>query len=99
MELTEIRDHLDRIDNAIVLLLAERLSLIPDVAEYKVKNNVPREQPEREKLIFKKKSEFGKKHGLRPEYVQDVFKRIIEESHVVEKEIIGEWVEIVWKNS
>ena len=90
MELTEIRDHLDRIDNAIVLLLAERLSMIPHVAEYKLKNQVPRIVPEREKLILDKKTELGKKHGLKQEYVQDIFKRIIQESHIIEKQIMGE---------
>ena len=90
MELTEIREHLDRIDNAIVLLLAERLSLIPHVAKYKMKNNIPRYQPEREKLILEKKAELGKKHGLRQEYVRDIFTKIIKESHVVEKEIMRE---------
>ena len=89
MELKETREHLDRLDNAIVLLLAERLSLIPHVANYKIKHGLPRSQPEREKEILSAKRALGDKYGLRRKYVEDIFKRIIEESHIVEKEIIG----------
>jgi chorismate mutase len=89
MNLSEIRNHLDRIDNALVLLLAERLAFIPYVAEYKLKHNIERYQPEREKEILMKKSELGKKHNLREEYMIDIFKRIIEESHHIEKDIMG----------
>ena len=89
MELKEIREHLDRLDNAIVLLLAERLSLIPHVARYKIKHNIPRYQAEREKEILIKKAELGEKYSLRKEYIEDMFKRIIEESHHIEKMIIG----------
>ena len=89
MNLSEIRNHLDRIDNALVLLLAERLAFIPYVAEYKLKHNIERYQPEREKEILKNKSELGKKHNLREEYLIDIFKRIIEESHHIEKDIMG----------
>ena len=90
MELNEIREHLDRLDNAIVLLLAERLSLIPHVANCKVKNNIARYQPDREKAILSMKTELGKKYNLREEYVEDIFKQIIEESHAIEKKIMGE---------
>lgn len=89
MELKEIREHLDRLDNAIVLLLAERLSLIPHVARYKIKHNIQRYQAEREKEILIKKAELGEKYNLRKEYIEDMFKRIIEESHHIEKKIIG----------
>ena len=35
MDLKEIREHLDRVDNSLLFLLAEKMSLIPKVAEYK----------------------------------------------------------------
>lgn len=89
MELNEIREKLDKLDNEIVLLLAKRLSLMPHVADYKIKHNIARYQPEREKEILSKKAELGEKNGLRKEYIEDIFKRIIEESHVVEKKIMG----------
>ena len=89
MELKEIREHLDRLDTAIVLLLAERQSLVPHVAEYKVKHNIQRYQAEREEEILNKKTELGEKYNLRKEFIKDIFERIIEESHMIEKNIIG----------
>jgi len=90
MELPEIREHLDRLDNALLTILAERMSFIPKVAEYKKKNNVVRYQPEREKQIFEAKEEIAKKLKLNPELVKKIFETIIEDAHRIEKEIIGE---------
>jgi len=89
MKLKETREHLDRLDNAIVLLLAERLSLIPHVADYKIKHGILRNQPEREKEILLEKSKLGNKYGLRKKYVEDIFRRVIEESHIIEKKIMA----------
>jgi len=89
MDLKEIRGHLDRIDTALVNILAERMSFIPKVAEYKKANNMERFQPEREKEIIAKKRELAEKSGLNPDLVEDIFKRIIEDAHRIEKEIIG----------
>lgn len=90
MELKEIREHLDRLDDALVVILAERMSLIPKVADYKKKNNIERHQPEREKEIIQIKSKLARKMQLNPDLVEDIFKRIIKESHKIEKKIMGE---------
>ncbi len=90
MELEEIREHLDRLDSALVMVLAERQSLIPKVAEFKVKNNIKRYQPEREKEIIQDKRKMAEGAGLDPDLAEDIFKRIIKDSHRIEKEIIGE---------
>lgn len=90
MELTEIREHLDRLDKALVTVLAERMSFIPKVAEFKKANNVERYQPEREKQIFESKRKLAEEFGLNPDMVEDLFKRIIEDAHRIEKEIMGE---------
>jgi len=89
MELSEIREHIDRLDRAMVLILAERMSLIPKVAEYKKKHNIQRYQPEREKAVLGEKTKMAKELGLNPELIADLFKRIIEDAHRMEKEIMG----------
>ncbi|MDP3918390.1 MAG: chorismate mutase [Nanoarchaeota archaeon] len=89
MELKKVRENLDNIDQEIVLLLAKRLSLVKELAQYKAENNISMKDPDREKEILLKTSELGEKHNLRKEYVQDIFKRIIEESHNIQKEISG----------
>tara|TARA_Y100000034_G_C6787433_1_gene352318 strand:- start:437 stop:709 length:273 start_codon:yes stop_codon:yes gene_type:complete len=90
MELEEIREHLDRIDNALVLLLAERQSFIPLVAEYKKKSKIKRYQPDREKVIFEKKRKLASENNLSPDLAEEIFKSIISNSHEIEKEIMGE---------
>ena len=90
MELSEIRGHLDRLDHALLTILAERMAFIPKVAKYKKKNNIVRYQPEREKQIFETKEELAKKLNVNPELVKKIFETIIEDAHRIEKEIIGE---------
>lgn len=90
MDLAEVRKHLDRIDSALVLLLAERVSLIPYVANYKKENNIVRLQPEREKQILEAKKNLAIQNNVNPEVVDKIFKILIEESHRIEKEIMGE---------
>jgi chorismate mutase len=89
MELKETREVLDKVDRAIVLLLAKRLSLLPHIVEHKIRNNLPRKDPEREKDVIGRGVELGKRNDLRKEYVEDIFRRIIEESHYVEKKMMG----------
>jgi chorismate mutase len=90
MELSEIRKHLDRLDMALVNVLAERMAFIPMVAEYKAKNGVPRYQPGREEEIISHKRELAKVSGLNPELVEKLFRTIIDDAHRIEKDIIGE---------
>lgn len=85
MDLKDLRTNIDRIDKEIILLLSERLSLMPWVADYKLKHNIGRTDKEREKQILKKLKQIGKENNLREEYIKDIFKRIIIESHFVEK--------------
>jgi len=89
MELDELREHIDRLDREILRILAERMSLIPKVAEYKKKHNVERYQPEREKLILEDKQKLAKQLNLSSELVEDIFKRIIMDSHRIEESIMG----------
>ncbi len=88
MDLKEIREHLDRLDELLVLILAERQSFISKVAEYKLRNNIEIHQPKREKEIIERKIEIAKQKGLNPEFIEDLFERIIEESKRIQKEIM-----------
>lgn len=90
MRLTEIREHLDRLDNALVWVLAERMSFIPKVAQFKKENKMPRYQPEREKQILDEKRKLAGQLNLNPDLVADLFKRIIEDAHRIEKDTLGE---------
>lgn len=89
-DLKELRAHLDRLDTALVRILAERMSLILKVAEYKKANNVPRYQPEREKEIIRLKRELAEELGLSPNLVETLYKEIIKDAHRIERGIIRE---------
>jgi chorismate mutase/prephenate dehydrogenase len=89
MELTEIRTHLDRIDTALVNLLAERMSFIPMVAKEKIKNNLKRYQPERETEILTNKRNLAIEKGLNPELVEELFRAVIKDAHRIEEDIMG----------
>ena len=89
MELEKIRKEIDGLDEELVRILAKRIGLIPMVAEYKKKNNVERKDPSREEEIIKAKRELAKEFGVDPDLVEDLFRRIIEESHRIEKDIMG----------
>jgi len=40
-KIKNIRRHIDRIDTVIITALAERMSLMPEVAEYKKNHDIP----------------------------------------------------------
>jgi chorismate mutase-like protein len=88
MELEEIREKIDKLDSELLSLLAKRQSLVSDVADYKIKNNLPIYHPQREQEIIEAKKKLGKEYGLRAKYVEKIFKTMIEESKYLQKEII-----------
>ena len=89
MEFSQIRKKLDKIDEELLKIIVKRMSLIPEVAKYKAANKLKRYQPKREKEIIAKKRALAKKLKVNPDLIEDIIKRIIKESHRIEKKIIG----------
>jgi chorismate mutase-like protein len=87
-DIEKIRKKIDKIDQKLVKLVSERVRLIPAVAKYKVKNNLPMHNPKREKQIFENKVKLAKKEKVNPELVKDIFKRLIKESYRIEEKVI-----------
>ncbi|MFT4297624.1 MAG: chorismate mutase [Candidatus Woesearchaeota archaeon] len=85
----ELREEIDRVDKEIINAIAKRIALIPLVAEAKKKNNIPRYVPEREESLLKAKKEIAKSKKINPELIECIFKRLIEESHNIERKIMG----------
>lgn len=88
MNLIQIRKEIDKLDMKLIKILAQRMSYIPDVAEYKKKHNLKRRQKDREKEIFENLKKQAIELNLSPELLKDLFKRIIKESHRIEKMIM-----------
>lgn len=90
MDLNEIREHLDRIDSALLLMVAERMSFMPKVAKYKLENNLPRFHPEREAQIIQAKRKMAEQLGVEPELAQELMELLIKYSHKIQVEVMGE---------
>jgi chorismate mutase / prephenate dehydrogenase len=90
MELEEIRIHLDRLDSELLQILAERMSLMPKVAEYKKKKKLQIYQPEREKEIIISRRRLAKELKLNPDFIEDIMNILFKEAHRVQKEIIDD---------
>lgn len=88
--LEKVRGKLDDLDTRLVDLIAERLALIPHVAECKKENGIARYQPEREKALIEDRRQRAQKKGINPDVMEDIMKRLITEAHRIEEDIIGE---------
>jgi chorismate mutase len=71
------RDQIDRIDDAIVDLLARRAAIVAELWERKRAAGVAIRDPERERAIVERLRARASAAGLDPEAVEGVFRGII----------------------
>ena len=90
MELKEARESLDKLDKELITIVTERMNLVRKVAEYKKEKKLPMYDPEREKELIEARRKLAEELGINPDLVEDIFKRILEDSHRIGKEIVGE---------
>ncbi|MBW2975280.1 chorismate mutase [Candidatus Woesearchaeota archaeon] len=88
-KIKKIRRHIDRIDTVIITALAERMSLIPEVAEYKKKHNVPIFDEKREVEIMKKLKKVAAEQGLDEGFVEEIFLSCFNEAKRIQNDIIS----------
>ncbi len=88
MEIEDLRKGIDKIDNKIIELIKERLSLVSEVADYKKKNNIPVEDSEREKQIIKSKKKLAEEFNINVELIEKIIHELLEESRNIQKKII-----------
>ena len=88
-KIKQIRRHIDRIDTVIITALAERMSLMPDVAEYKKKHNVPIFDEKREVEIMKNLKQISAEQGLDEGFVEEVFLSLFNEAKRIQNDIIS----------
>lgn len=85
-----LREEIDKIDSNIIELLSKRNQLAPEIAMYKKANGLEIFQEEREKEVLAKKAEMSKNKGLNDNFVQEIFKAIMNESKRVQYETLKE---------
>jgi chorismate mutase len=82
------RDQLDRINNHLVDLLCERMTICMDIAELKAAHDIPMMQPQRIIQVLDQLKDKSAKVGLSSDYVESIFKLIIEETCIQEEQLI-----------
>lgn len=83
------RQRIDELDNALLDLLVERLSIVSQVGEFKHKNQIPIIIPERVNQVVDRAVARGESKGLNPQFVRDIYARIVDEGIATEQHIIG----------
>lgn len=84
----KVRKHIDRVDTVLITALAERMSLMPEIAEYKKEHDIPVFDEKREQQIMKKLKESAKQQGLDESFVEEVFLSIFNEAKRIQNEIM-----------
>lgn len=87
-DLDALRGRLDEIDAALTDLFAERLAIAARVAQHKARAGDRLFHRDREERIIETRRRDGAARGLDPELVEDVFRRLILESHITQSAIL-----------
>ena len=88
-KIKKVRKHIDRIDTALIAILAERMSLMPEIGEYKKANKIPVTDEKREIAIMGRLKKIAKEYGLEESFVEEVFLSIFNEAKRIQNEIIS----------
>jgi chorismate mutase len=80
LSLVEMRSKIDRIDNYIIELLAERMSISEEIGSYKAKNNITIYQPKRWSQIVDRMLKIGTQNGLSEAFILKLIQQINKES-------------------
>jgi len=88
-KIKQVRRHIDRIDTVIITALAERMSLMPEIADYKKKNEIPIFDEAREVEIMNKLKKIAKEQGLDEGFTEEVFLSLFNEAKRIQNDIIS----------
>ena len=88
-KIKQIRRHIDRIDLVLITALAERMSMMPDMAEYKKKHSIPIFDEKREVQIMNRLKKVAREHGLDEGFVEEIFLSIFNESKRIQNDVIN----------
>jgi chorismate mutase-like protein len=86
--LAPYRDQLNEIDETLVTLVAERLTICAQVAHTKRRHGIAMMQPDRVEEVKSRCAKLGAEQGLDPEFVRALYGLIIAEACALEDRII-----------
>lgn len=79
-ELQTLRAQIDRLDRELMETLSERMRVVGQIGACKIRHNVTALQVKRMDEIIQRQMQMADQLGLRPEYVEDIYRTIHEES-------------------
>lgn len=90
LSMAEIRENIDRIDQELMQLFAERWTFIGRAAEIKAGLGLKADIPARVQEVRANARENARQHGLAEDFYDDLWSRLIAHSIAHEKKRLGE---------
>lgn len=84
----EQREKIDKLDEQIITLLAERFKVVDEVGRIKKEHNIAVVQQERAESVKQRVSRLGAEKGLDPDFVRHIYTVMIDHAHEVENHIL-----------
>lgn len=88
-DLLQFREQIDSIDHQMLDLLAQRMSVINKIGEYKLDQNLTIFQLRRWEKILKTRAEYGKKLGLNKEFILAILELMHKESIQIQNVVMN----------
>lgn len=82
-----LRNEIDKLDSEIVQLLEKRFDVVKEIAKFKIKNNIPVYDPERETQVLEKSLNNLENKEYFDE-IEKIFKQIMASSKTYQNQII-----------
>lgn len=89
--LSELRQQIDEIDNKIIEILAKRMRVSREIAQYKKEHDMPVLQAGRYDEILTRRSQQGAQLDMSEEFIKEVFESIHGESVRHQMQYINQW--------
>ncbi len=87
--LAEVRHEIDAIDQEVIRLLAVRFDYVREVVKYKEKSAEGIEASDRKNQVFESRRRWAAEHGLNPDVVEEVYRRLVQYFIDEEKKLIN----------
>jgi glutathione-regulated potassium-efflux system ancillary protein KefG len=88
--LSTLRTELDRIDDALLAAIRDRIACCVRIARFKRENDVPMMQPHRIAAVHDHAKQFAAEHGLDAGFLQTLYDLVIAETCRVEDEVMAD---------
>lgn len=82
--ISEIRIEIDKIDESILILLANRQEYVEEIVKFKTDSNSVI-AADRQREVYAQRRQWAEELGLSPDFIEQIFKQLVK--HNIEKEL------------